>query len=582
VNDCPTSSTKDTSTDQANETNNIDDLHIIARFCDDTNEIKKRAKSILLSAGEVPHDQRCDYYAIVAIANYFNNVKGIGNLQTVTKRFKKDDKFTESEVNELETEIEQRIKDILAIQREKAQQEQKNAEIQAAQNAVVEQIEDFDISGIDVEQIHLDAFHVNSSSCDDDIAKIVLLSFVGGREITGDGLHLNVNAPPGSGKSIATGSACHALPEADVYSGAMTDRAVLYDPALQPGTIIKTDEAQGRSETLENIIKEAVSSFQAGILYRTVQSVKTDKGHENITIIKRLPPRLTFITSSVDPKGSDQIRSRFLPLAPVERTDNVNALVTQFRLAKRETGIPKLHTNEKVEKSRKVLQHFMRRLFKARIPNATKIIEYSLKGDQRAQEWFENALLYHAVLNYKKRPHSTDETGVIIVDVTKADYDEVSKLPIFRYSAALDKRLSEAEKGRIEQLQPYKGQIVTMQQLADVIFKCSGGRVTQIMKGRPDRDELGLCDNFAITEANIYGDDGIRTNQKGYYIPADLPDIRRIEIGTTAEKPLAEWKPTNATRIRLGKPAVKSHPKDPETQKNPPENPDFLKECGLE
>jgi len=45
----------------------------------------------------------------------------------------------------------------------------------------------------------------------------------------------------------------------------------------------------------QNIIKEAISSFQTGISYRTVQKVE----NQNQTVIKHLPPRLTFITASV-------------------------------------------------------------------------------------------------------------------------------------------------------------------------------------------------------------------------------------------------------------------------------------------
>lgn len=575
----PTTTAKDECTDQTTpidqpDPDNTNNLHSTATICDDIATIKKTAKSILLSGGKISHEQRRDCYKIVAIANHFNNIKTDGNLRRVTDRFKKDP-LTQTEINELETEIEQRIKDLKAIQREIYAEEQKKAEIEALKNAHIDALEDFDIMGIDVEKTFLEAFHVNSSSCDDDIARIILLSFIGGRELTGDGLHCNVNAPPGSGKSIATSSATHALPTEAVYIGAMTDHAVLYDHSLQPGTMIKTDEAQGRSETLENIIKEAISSFQTGIAYRTVQRVD----NENQTIIKQLSPRLTFITASVDVQGSDQIRSRFLPLAPKQRTDSVNALVTQFRLNKRETGIPKLYTNEKVLKSRKVLQHFMRRTFKARIPNASKIIQYSEIGDQRAQEWLENALLCHAVLNYKKRPHHNDENGIIVVEVTKGDFDKVIEFPIFKYSAELSKRLTEEEKGYVEKLQPFKGKTISSQKLAAEIFNVSSGRVTQIMKGRQDRNQDGLIHHFAIDEVSIYGDDGTRTNQKGYMIPANLPNIKRTSA--TEEKKIAEWHDSIEDNADA-KPVVKSQPKEPEPKKKLPENPDFLKACGLE
>jgi len=378
----------------------------------------------------------------------------------------------------------------------------------------------------DVYNAFLDAFHVNSAPIDDDVATMILLSFLGSCEITGDGLHNGITSDAGIGKSITTNAALHGLPQDRFYSGAFSDKALIYDENLKPGMIIKLDEAQGTSEVFEAFLKEAVSSYQNGVTYRTVIDKHTE--------IKVMPPRLTFVLLSVDGVGDEQTRSRFVPIGLNSRS-GITKTITAFRLNKRKNGLAKLHTDDKVLKSRELLKHFSDNLFKATIPFIDNI-DYRTT-DQRVQEWFECCVMYSAVLNYQSRVHKINDDGVIEVEANKKDFEFVCALSIFQSDEKIKHRLSQPEVELITllQLHKYGGRDITRSRLVEISGK-SDGRISQILNGRQDRqDKKGLLDKIGITEISVsegsdINDRGVpqsRTNEKAYRIPSILPDVTK-------------------------------------------------------
>lgn len=400
------------------------------------------------------------------------------------------------------------------------------------QERVVEISPDID-ENTDVRAVFLAGFHVNSASVDDETADWVLLSFMGSREITGDGLHLKATGEFGTGKSYTVNSALFALPEKVFYKGAFTDKALLYEKNMPAGMIIKLDEAQNKSISFESIIKEATSNFQTGVQYHTIR----DK--EEGTIILPLSPRMTFILLSADAYGDEQTISRFVPLG-FTKTENKTKLMTDFRLQKRIDAVPKLHTNETVLESRKILTHFADRKFKVSIPWAKEHIQYNTK-DQRVQEWFECAVMYTAVLNYKKR-NPTVEDGVICIEATKEDFESAARFSIFHNIQSAEHRFTPSEIETIHLLRKngYQGRDIPKFELAKLSGK-SDARITQIMRGRdPQKVDGGLMAKLGITEINMsqsnISDPNLSfediqkrqfatINQKAYRIPEVLPDV---------------------------------------------------------
>jgi len=391
---------------------------------------------------------------------------------------------------------------------------------------------------------YLDAFHVNSVSIDDEVATWVLLSYMGTRELNGDGLHLKLGAEQGTGKSHSVNASIHALPTVSTYKGAFTDKSLIYDKTLHPGKIIKLDEMKNNSDGFENFLKESISSYQDGMEYRTVGDV----GGEKKTIMIPVPARLTYILLSVDGYGDEQTTSRFLPLSIAER-GNKSITITDFRLNKRMNGQAKLHDNEKTELSRDLLAHFQDRTFSATIP-FVRNIKYAIT-EQRVQEWFECAIMYSAVLNYKKRVHEylNEDKTHIKVEASKEDFDFCIKLSLFKQKERSTYRLGEPEVKVIDALAKHNlhGKTVTVKMIQE-ITGYSGSRVSQIMHGRSDRGtngglmaKLGITEGSLSSSINTTSVDGFITvggnhfNAKAYTIPDYLP------AGNVDTDAIVEW-----------------------------------------
>lgn len=204
-----------------------------------------------------------------------------------------------------------------------------------------------------------------------------------------------------------------------------------------------------------------------------------------------------------------------------------------------------MHVNEIVIKAREVLQHFSERTFRVKIPFIDHI-GYNTE-DMRVQEWFESAILYSAILNYKSRKNETDYDGTIILEASKKDFDYCCTLGIFKSVRRIEHRFTQPEIDIISALKNngYEGKDILRSKLVEISGK-SDSRVSQILNGRQDRRETGLMAKIGITEISvsenaeplddINGSQGTRTNEKAYRIPI-LPDVR----AGTLDNPVARW-----------------------------------------
>ncbi len=117
------------------------------------------------------------------------------------------------------------------------------------------------------------------------------------------GLHVKPSGESGKGKSDAMQNVLNLLPEHKFISGSLSGKALFYDPNLNPGTIIYSDDAH-LNEDIIATIKQSTSDFQAVTEHRTV--VNGEFKHYFI------PERCGYWFSSVDGIGDDQLANRFL------------------------------------------------------------------------------------------------------------------------------------------------------------------------------------------------------------------------------------------------------------------------------
>ncbi len=380
------------------------------------------------------------------------------------------------------------------------------------------------ITGEEIKDLMLKGFQANSADIgSNDSSLICLLSYIGGRELTGDGLHLKVSGESQGGKSITIGAGLNCLPPEDIYAGACTPKAPIYDSSLQSGIIIKIDESQKLEPEFLALMKESVSTFQTPVLYRTVIDKKT--------VVKQIPPRITWVFVSVDSIGDEQVLNRLFPLGVDSKEKYQN--VTDFRLKRREDGISKNAVTDDVLRIRAALRHYRDNRFRVLVPFASRIrYKSQVKRDQRLQEFFENCLIYHAALCYRERTHDTGSDGVITVEATEDDFYAVLKLRIFNRPTEATNRLSPSEIQLIKDIvaKGLNGTTypIPRQDLLKVGAGYSQARLTNILRGRNGEDNGLLCKIPGFTEvqaSTANRDDLCRFTERAYIIPAEISDL---------------------------------------------------------
>ena len=380
------------------------------------------------------------------------------------------------------------------------------------------------ITGEEIKDLMLKGFQANSADIgSNDSSLICLLSYIGGRELTGDGLHLKVSGESQGGKSITIGAGLNCLPPEDIYAGACTPKAPIYDSSLQSGIIIKIDESQKLEPEFLALMKESVSTFQTPVLYRTVIDKKT--------VVKQIPPRITWVFVSVDSIGDEQVLNRLFPLGVDSKEKYQN--VTDFRLKRREDGISKNAVTDDVLRIRAALRHYRDNRFRVLVPFASRIrYKSQVKRDQRLQEFFENCLIYHAALCYRERTHDTGSDGVITVEATEDDFYAVLKLRIFNRPTEATNRLSPSEIQLIKDIvaKGLNGTTypIPRQDLLKVGAGYSQARLTNILRGRNGEDNglLSKIPGFTEVQASTANrDDLCRFTERAYIIPAEISDL---------------------------------------------------------
>lgn len=384
-------------------------------------------------------------------------------------------------------------------------------------------------TGEEIKAMIRDGFAVNSADIGaGDTALEIVLAFLGGRELAGDGLHCKVSGEQSSGKTVTVNAALANITPTVVYAGAFSPKAVLYDDNLKSGTIIKIDEGQELCEDFLNIMKESISNFQQPIPYWTVVN--------QVTVRRLLPARLTWVLIGVDNIGDEQTLSRLFPVGIDSR--GKHGVVTQFRLGRREIGREKNAVTDEVMKVRFALTHYLDKRFRAIIPYATDIVYKSaVEKDQRLQEFFETCIMYHAVLCYREREHTLND-GVITVYADKKDFEEVSKLRIFNRPFESTNRLLPSEVTLIADivkhgLHLYGDTPVPRGRLLELGY--SQSRLSNILTGR-NKAENGLLSKVPGLEelsqnTVISEDDGSRLVEKcrksevAYRIPENIKSM---------------------------------------------------------
>jgi len=143
-------------------------------------------------------------------------------------------------------------------------------------------------------------FHVG----DRIVAECLIMSVASQSVENTKGLHVSVSGNSGKGKSHACNSMLKLIPEDYRLSGTVSDKALYYNPNLQPGTVFLFDDVS-LSEDLQEILKSATANFCDRIEHQTLTTDRQLK-------ICSIPERCVWWLAKVETVGDDQVMNRML------------------------------------------------------------------------------------------------------------------------------------------------------------------------------------------------------------------------------------------------------------------------------
>lgn len=252
-------------------------------------------------------------------------------------------------------------------------------------------------------------------SGDQEIGDVWLMAGMTQAAVTTAGIQPGFSGRKGAGKSHGTRAALHLHHQEYVIDGSFSNKALLYDGGIPPGSIIYSDDTYLPPETA-SMIKRAMTGFQTGIEHRTVNK----SGGKNEAQRLTLPPRCLFAFSSVYDAGDDEIRDRqyLISLAPTPDDDKrwLEFLMNRLRAGREEFPITR-----EVLICREMIRQVKAHTFRVEIP-FTNRITFSAPGEKRDVLMFFDFLQASAILHYLQREHRTGDDGIVVVDATEADF----------------------------------------------------------------------------------------------------------------------------------------------------------------
>ena len=272
--------------------------------------------------------------------------------------------------------------------------------------------------------VHRKAFAALHSG-DQEIGDVWLMAAMTQAAITTAGIQPGFSGRKGAGKSHGTRAALHLHPPEFVIDGSFSNKALMYDGGIPPGSIVYSDDTILNPETA-SMIKRATTGFQKGIEHRTVNKNGGRNTAERLTI----PPRCLFAFSSVYDAGDDEIRDRqyLISLAPTKEDDKKWLDFLKERLA---AGREEFPTTREVLVIREMIRQIKCNVYRVRIPFADRLA-FKAPGAKRDVLMFFDFLQASAILHYLQREHRTGADGFIEVDAAPADL--ANALEIFQAS----------------------------------------------------------------------------------------------------------------------------------------------------
>lgn len=310
------------------------------------------------------------------------------------------------------------------------------------------------------------------------------------------GLHIHLRGESAAGKSDAASNFINRTPKRLTIDADLTPRALYYAArGSEPGSTANVDDIQW-TESLVNMFKRSTTAFQEGAELLTVVDGKPLK--------LKIPPRMSFIMSSVDSQADEQARDRTVAVD----VDSSPARIEQIKLYMAAQA-KKSHiqdAEEEIAICRAIINDLASHIWEVIIPFADRI---EIAGETRAMAVFLDIVRGVCAWHYSKREQIEMDYGFVLV-ATEDDFREA-------------KRIYENVRGHSREKLSGKEVAILSAISLHGVKGTMGGEAVRVL----DYGELQTCTKLPSTSVKdtLHGRH-LGGGQRGYGLLAKIPSLK--------------------------------------------------------
>lgn len=256
-------------------------------------------------------------------------------------------------------------------------------------------------------------------SGDQEVIDVFVISYCAGSAANSQGVQPALTGSKGAGKTSAAQAATHLLPREYLLSGTFSNKALLY-LGLKPGMVLFSDDTV-LSEDINDLIKRAMSNYQQPTEYLTLDS-------ERNVIALTIPPRQTFLFTSISDQGDDQLSDRQYKIG-IDVDPERDRKYAEYLQKKAISGEPDYPTSRDVLICRAIFREIRKNLYRVEMP-FFQYVKWNDTTRRRVMRFHLDFVAGMAILNHRRRKQGDPDTGGVIT-LTATPEDLFQADPIF-------------------------------------------------------------------------------------------------------------------------------------------------------
>jgi|GEM_PF-1664305 len=310
------------------------------------------------------------------------------------------------------------------------------------------------------------------------------------------GMHIHLRGESAAGKSDAASNFIKRTPKRLTIDADLTPRALYYAArGSEPGSTANVDDIQW-TESLVNMFKRSTTAYQEGAELLTVVDGKPLK--------LKIPPRMSFIMSSVDSQADEQARDRTVAVDIDSSPARIEQIKSYMAAQAKKSHIQ--DAEEEIAICRAIISDLADHLWEVIIPFADQI---EIDGETRAMAVFLDIVRGVCAWHYTKREQIETDYGFVLV-ATEADFYEAKRI-YENVRGHSREKLSEKEIAILE--------AITLHGVKGMM----GGEAVRVL----DYGELQSCTKLPSTSVKdtLHGR-YLGGGQRGYGLLAKIPSLK--------------------------------------------------------